>query len=94
MIDTEDVEMNLTLHLNAETEARLKAQAVLTGKSPEVLALEALQEKFAESTAEAPVTAELSGDEWRRQFDAWVADHHSRNPQLNDSRESIYADRD
>lgn len=81
--------MHLLLNLNAETEARLREQADLTGKSPEALALEALQEKL---SGEMPFET-LSTEEWLSQFDAWVSEQRSRNPQFDDSRESIYPDR-
>jgi hypothetical protein len=82
--------MNLTLHLTPETESRLKEQASLSGRSPEELALEALQEKLADEPTSSPP---LSPEEWLRRFDAWVSDHKSRNPRLDDSRDSIYPDR-
>ncbi len=82
--------MNLTLHLTPETEAKLKEQAALSGKKPEELALEALQDKLEAESVSAP---SLSTDEWLRQFDAWVSDHRSRNPRVDDSRDSIYPDR-
>lgn len=89
--------MNLTLHLNSEVEAKLRAQAALTGKNLEELALEALEERLADSPAEIDTSSagpELSADEWRAQFDLWIGQQQSRNPRLDDSRESIYADRD
>ena len=82
--------MNLTLHLTQETEARLKEQASLSGRSLEELALEALQEKLSGEPISPPL---LSPEEWLRQFDAWVGDHKSRNPRLDDSRDSMYPDR-
>jgi hypothetical protein len=85
MIAQETWNMNLTLHLNPETEARLKEQANLTGRSLEELALEALQDKLAGEPTLAHV---LSPEEWLLQFDAWV-----REPQFDDSRNSIYPDR-
>jgi len=82
--------MNLTLHLNPETEARLKEQADLTGRSLEELALEALQDKL---SGEPTFPAALAPEEWLRQFDAWVGEHRSRNPRFDDSRNDIYPDR-
>jgi len=80
--------MHLKLRLNAELEARLKEQAAMAGRQPEEFALEALQEKLAAEGA-AP---SLSTDDWLRQFDSWVGNQVSRNPHVDDSRESIYAD--
>lgn len=82
--------MNLTLRISAETEAKLLEQARRTGRSPEDLALEALQDRLSSDATSAPL---LSPEEWSRQFDAWVAGHRSRNPSFDDSRESVYPDR-
>ena len=82
--------MNLVLHLPPETEERLRQSAAETGKTPEALALEALDEKLAceEGVHETP-----SPGEWLRQFDAWVGELKSRNPNVDDSRDSIYEGR-
>lgn len=81
--------MNLTLHLPPETEAKLKEQANLMGRSLEDLALEALEDKLSTEPAPTPV---LSSEDWNLQFDAWVHGHSSRNPHFDDSRDSIYPD--
>jgi len=90
MIALEADKMNLILQLNSEIEARLKAHAAMAGKRPEEFALDAVRERLADVAASPPLTA----DEWQQQFDAWISAHHSRNLRLDDSRESIYADRD
>ncbi len=82
--------MNLILNLSPETEAKLYEQAREIGKAPEEFALTVLQTSLAES-AVAPSTLPL--DEWLGRYDAWVTGHSSRNPHVNDSRESIYPDR-
>lgn len=81
--------MNLTLNLPPETEAKLKEQASLMGKSLEDLALEALEDKLSVESVPAPV---LSAEDWNLHFDAWVTGHSSRNPHFDDSRDSIYPD--
>jgi hypothetical protein len=83
--------MNLTLHLPPQTEARLKEQATRMGKSPEELALEALQERLAiDSQAEAS----SSPASRLAEFQAWLAAHPASSTQvLDDSRESIYRGR-
>ncbi len=45
--------MNLTLHLGPETEARLNEQSAREGQTPEVIALDALQQKLALDAASA-----------------------------------------
>jgi hypothetical protein len=82
--------MNLVLQISAEAEAKLNEQARSLGKAPEALALEALQDRLSGEDASQPI---LPPDEWLRQFDAWVRGHESRNPRVDDSRESIYPDR-
>ncbi len=91
MIEAEHTLMHLTLRLTPELETELKAQAALTGKPPEELILEALRDKFA---SEPMPTTKLSTEEWRRQFESWVGSLESRNPNVDDSRESMYPDRD
>ena len=82
--------MNLILQLTPETEAKLKERAILVGKRPEDLALEALNERLNGEPVSAPT---LPVEVWLQEFDAWVSGHTSRNPQFDDSRESIYPDR-
>lgn len=82
--------MNLILHLPPETEARLRQASAESGKAPEALALEALDEKLATSLNSGP---DLSREEWLRHFNEWVSKQKSRNPNFDDSRESIYPDR-
>jgi hypothetical protein len=82
--------MTLTLTLSPETEAKLTARARALGKAPEAVALEAIDERLA---AESDAPTNLSVSERLKQFDAWVGSHQSRNPNLDDSRESFYPDR-
>ena len=82
--------MNLILHLPPDTEAKLNEKARVLGKPPEAVALEALNDRLSEDVVAQPL---LPPDEWLRQFDAWVVSHPSRNPRVDDSRESIYPDR-
>lgn len=52
--------MNLILVLNPQTEAKLKEQTALTGKRPEDLAVEALQEMLAsgaDSETKLPISS-------------------------------------
>jgi hypothetical protein len=77
-------------HISAELEAKLREQAKATGKAPEDIAIAALQDGLC-ATEETSAIAPL--DQWLPYFDAWVAEHESRNPRLDDSRESIYPDR-
>jgi hypothetical protein len=82
--------MNLILNLPPETEARLRQASAESGKAPEALALEALDEKLATDFSSGP---ELSREEWLRRFNEWMSLVKSRNPNVDDSRESFYPDR-
>lgn len=82
--------MNLILNLSPETEIRLREYVAATGKQPEQLALEALQDKLA---ADETPRESLPNDQWLREFDSWVGTLTSHNPQVDDSRESMYPDR-
>jgi hypothetical protein len=78
--------MNLILHLPPETAARLREQSVATGKSPENLALDALQEQF---SAQSPLG--LSAAEWIEDMRVWSAGHSWLPYDVDDSRESCYS---
>lgn len=82
--------MNLILQLPLELEAKLCEQAKAAGKPPEEVAIAALEQGLAATDESLPT---LPLDQWLLQFDAWVGDHESRNPRLDDSRESMYPDR-
>jgi hypothetical protein len=43
--------------------------------------------------SEPTPTTKVSTVEWLRHFDAWISSLESRNPDFDDSRESIYEDR-
>lgn len=79
--------MNLTLHLTPDTEAKLKEQASITGRSLEELALEALQEKLAvgtEADETLPPASRLA------EFQEWLASRPASSARfVDDSRESI-----
>jgi hypothetical protein len=82
--------MTITLQLPPELEEKLKEQARVTGKDPEEIALDALQVNLSEveiSTSKPSIEKKL------KEFHAWVSRQRSRNPNFDDSRESIYEDR-
>lgn len=82
--------MNLTLHLSAELETRLREQAEAEGKTPEEVAVEALKKQLAEKPLAA---ATLSPEAWVADFRAWAANHRHLPHEADDSRQSIYAGR-
>jgi len=80
--------MHLKLTLTGETEARLVEQAAKIGKTPETLAVEAIQEKLAGETPPPPQAQSVA------EFRAWLAAHPASSATvLDDSRESIYRGR-
>lgn len=82
--------MNITLSLPAETEARLLALSGVAGKSPEALALEALQEMLDQSTE---LDLPLSLPSRLAEFESWVSSLPGGNPEADFSRDTIYGDR-
>jgi hypothetical protein len=82
--------MNLTLHLSAELEAKLRQQAKAEGKPLEDVALKALEEQF---DAEPLAAATLSPEQWVADFRVWAKSHRRLPHEADDSRESIYAGR-
>jgi hypothetical protein len=82
--------MNLTLHLSAELEAKLREQAKAKGKPPEELALEALQDKLA-SCDDSSVM--LPRNVWKREFEALLASMPDGSIDADLSRASVYEGR-
>jgi hypothetical protein len=89
-IEAKEIPMTITLHLPPELEEKLKEQVKSTGKNAEGIALDALQENLGEVE---PLTSQPSIEKKLKEFDAWVNSQCSRNPNFDDSRESIYPDR-
>ena len=82
--------MTVTLHLSTETEANLSAESVRTGRRPEELAREAVEEKF--STADA-VSDTLTLEAWQARFDALLAGMPRGNSDADFGRDRIYEGR-
>jgi hypothetical protein len=81
--------MHLVLNLPPETEARLRHAATESGKAPEDLAIEAIDEKLL-----VEEQGELSLDRWQTRLrDALKALPRSAATFVDDSRESIYEGR-
>lgn len=80
--------MNITLPLSPEKFAELERYAAAAGTDLPRFILEAVQEKLEERNGSSLETA--SYEDWHREFRSWIAAHKSRNPQFDDSRESVY----
>ena len=82
--------MNLSISVPPQFEAKLRERAEAIGEDVESFVLIALQEKL---SSDMDSLAILSSDQWLAAFDDWMRSRTSRNPNVDDSRESIYPDR-
>lgn len=82
--------MTLTLSLPPDLEARLRERAAAAGKDVESLVREAVEEKLA---AVPPGPNGKTHEQWSAELHAWAASHKHTTHFVDDSRESIYADR-
>ena len=81
--------MNLTVPVSPETQAELQRRAVAAGRDLTSYVAEALREHLAASDG-ADAQHRRTYDEWSRMFREWLGRQKSRNPSMDDSRESIY----
>lgn len=82
--------MKRTCGLSEETESGHQKQARLEERSLRGVSLRLSQDK---SIVSVPIPL-LSIDDWIRRFDAWVSSHQARNPQFDDSRDTLYPETD
>jgi hypothetical protein len=82
--------MTIILELPPDTEARLRERSQLAGVPPEAVALAALREGL---DTDVPAAPRLSKEALLAEFDAWIGSLKPGNPNMDDSRESIYPDR-
>ena len=78
--------MTIKLQLPPDIENELAKQATLVGQDISTYVAEAIREMVAQDR-NGP---EVAYDRWREEFRAWLESHRSRNPDFDDSRESIY----
>lgn len=79
--------MTITLTISAEKKAELERLAAAAGTDLPTYILEAVEDKV-ESRSGAFYN--LPHEQWRTEYRQWVACQISRNPNFDDSRESIY----
>jgi hypothetical protein len=80
--------MTITLNLPPEKQAELERRAAASGTDVTTFIQSVVAENLEEElTAEF---GEASFDQWQAEFRAWIARQRSRNPNVDDSRESIY----
>lgn len=82
--------MILLLNLPPALEALLAERAKSSGKAPEDIALQVLEEQLVE---ESLPSESLPADEWVADIRSWADGHRRLEYEADDSRESIYADR-
>ena len=80
--------MSITLPLLPEQQAELERRAAAAGTDLTNFILDVVQEKLGEPAEGS--TGDLSYEQWSSKFHAWIARQRSRNPNVDDSRESIY----
>jgi len=83
--------MTLQLHLTPELEALVRSAANSAGEDVETFVLRAVRERVG-SDKQAGDSL-LSDDEWQSLFQEWLAARKPCGHYVDDSRESIYADR-
>lgn len=80
--------MNLALKLSPEQEAELQELAAAAGIDPEGFVQNLVHEKL--RTGVPVRRKKVPFDQWRAEFRAWASKERPTNPNVDDSRESIY----
>ena len=79
--------MNVTLSLSPEETAELQRRASASGTDIKTFLLHVIH--YTNHSLEQSV-ADIPYEEWKQEFQSWVRRSVSRNPNMDDSRESIY----
>ena len=85
--------MTLNIPLTTESLVTLRARAAAEGKDIESFVRDAIEEKLASGNGEALQCTTISAEEWCARLDAWIASFPRVPHRVDDSRESIYAER-
>jgi len=80
--------MTIILPLSPEKQAELERRAAAAGTDLSNFILEAVQEKLGDRDGSS--AERVPYEQWRGEFRSWIAGQRSRNPELDDSRESCY----
>jgi hypothetical protein len=78
--------MNIELTLSSLEQADLEQRAAAAGSDVPHFIQNLLRAQLDERTE----TVETPYEEWQADFRSWIDSQRSRNPQFDDSRESIY----
>jgi hypothetical protein len=85
--------MTITIELRPNTEAKVVQQAAMKG-----LAIEEFLSEFIETNLngeeEKPFYETATFEEWENEFNEWVESHTYTGLPIDDSRESIYRERE
>jgi hypothetical protein len=79
--------MSVTLTLSPDEQAALEQRAAAQGVDLNAFIRDALHAKLEQENG---TPALVPYHQWRVDFHSWIAGQKSRNPQFDDSRESIY----
>ena len=79
--------MNITLSLSPEETADLQRRASALGTDIKTFLLHVVHDT---SHSFEPTTIDIPYEQWKQEFQSWVKRGRSRNPDMDDSRESIY----
>jgi hypothetical protein len=82
--------MKLDLQISGDERALLEQQATALGQDVSRFVLDAVREKI---SAVEPAEPDLPDDQWLSRLKAFAARHEPTGHPLDDSRESMYADR-
>ena len=81
--------MNLTLNVPSDLESFIKKRAEEAGVDVQAYVLQSLRNVEEDWCSDRPI----SDEQFAASLERIKAIHHSANPNFDDSRESIYADR-
>jgi hypothetical protein len=81
--------MQIELTLTPEERTELERQAEESGTDVKGY-IQAVVQQALRIEDEKTARSKEPYAEWKAAFDAWIAGHRSRNPNFDDSRESIY----
>ncbi|MEO8495981.1 MAG: hypothetical protein ABI614_12985 [Planctomycetota bacterium] len=79
----------IKLELPSDVESRLAQQAAVGGQDVSTYVAQAVQRLLVVDPNDVN-TDGATYDQWRGEFQAWLASQRSRNPHFDDSRESLY----
>ena len=79
--------MNVTLSLTQEETAELERRAAAAGTDVKTFLLHVMHDS---AGSDDLLANDMPYDSWKKEFQRWISLRQSRNPVMDDSRESIY----